>query len=127
MKEICIYCGLHESHRKGDHVPPQKFFMTPRGFPLIQVPCCIGCNIAFSADDERMRNLLIAIDSVEEHPAVVLQLRDASKRSLVKQKKKGGVTTRNLDHLRSNTRMRDRYSESGIYLGQAPASSASFF
>lgn len=121
MRQQCIYCGQAESTRKGDHIPPQKFFKTPRGFSLIQVPCCTECNNKISADDERMRNLLVSVDIADAHPTIELQLRGARNRSLIKERKKGGVTTRNLDHLLSSTRLRERFSPSGIYLGQYPA------
>lgn len=119
--QLCIYCGQRESTRKGDHVPPQSFFPSSRMHPLIQVPCCTECNVIISADDERVRNLFVSVDMVENHPVIETELREKRNRSLVKQKKKGGVTTRNLEHLLKSTQLKDRYSEGGIYLGQAPA------
>jgi hypothetical protein len=68
--EICIYCQKRLSTRKGDHVPPQCFFVDSRGFNLIQVPCCKKCNVKFSKDDELVRDLLSAEIRNENHPTI---------------------------------------------------------
>lgn len=58
---------------------------------------------------------------MELHPFIAFELRHTRNRSLIKEKKKGGLTTRNLQHLLSSSKLKDKYSNGGIYLGKAPA------
>lgn len=67
----CIYCGLRYSTKKGDHVPPQSFFPEPRGFSLIQVPCCLICNGEFSKVDDIVRDYLSGEIRNEKHSTVI--------------------------------------------------------
>src|ERR1039458_5404504 len=72
--EICIYCNLNLSTRRGDHIPPQCFFKEKRGFPLIQVPCCLKCNGKVSNHDQLMRNFIVALEDNSNHPFLTEEL-----------------------------------------------------
>ena len=50
----CYLCNSTENLTK-DHVPPKRFFPSPRPSNLITVPCCSKCNAAYSKDDEAIR------------------------------------------------------------------------
>ena len=56
MKDTCTYCGGVAGSR--DHIPPKNLFPKPRTNDLISVPSCVGCNKAFSKDDEYLRFVL---------------------------------------------------------------------
>ena len=72
--EICIYCNVNLSTRRGDHIPPQCFFKDKRGFPLIQVPCCKECNVKVSNHDQLIRNLVVSLEDNSQHPVVTEEL-----------------------------------------------------
>ena len=58
-KEIlpaCCYCGKGATTR--EHVPPKGIFTKPLPSDLITVPCCIGCNMDGSVNDEYFRTYL---------------------------------------------------------------------
>lgn len=81
QSEICIYCQGRNSSRKGDHIPPQCFFRKNRHQELIQVPCCEICNNSYSKQDEKIRNLLVLLESSENNTVVKEELQDAVNRA----------------------------------------------
>jgi hypothetical protein len=72
--EICIYCNVNPSTRRGDHIPPQCFFKDKRGFPLLQVPCCTECNVKVSNHDQLVRNFVVSLEENSQHPDVTEEL-----------------------------------------------------
>ncbi len=115
MTEICIYCGVNVATER-DHAPPKCFFPPPRPDNMITVPSCEECNRKFGKDDERVRNLLISLDTTELHKAIKNHLALKRNRSLIRQK---GRT--NFQHILRSMKFVERYSKGGIYLGKAPA------
>jgi len=111
----CIYCGKNEATTR-DHVPPKSFFAKPRPSNLITVPSCNSCNSEYGKDDERIRNLIISIDTTEIHPMIKGKIDGKRDRSF--RRKEGGS---NLNHLINSIKMVKRYSENGEYLGLFPA------
>lgn len=79
---LCIYCGVEYSSPEGDHIPPAAFFPRPRTFQIIQVPCCVNCNIAFSKYDQDARNLLVQLEGSDRADTVRDQLLERSFRDL---------------------------------------------
>lgn len=60
--KLCYLCGEPGADTK-DHVPPRGMFpKQPKG-NLITVPAHGACNQAFSEDDERFRNYIVAMGS----------------------------------------------------------------
>jgi hypothetical protein len=113
--QLCIYCGEKEAKTR-DHVPPKSFFAKPRPSNLITVPSCYDCNREYGKDDERIRNLIISIDTTEIHPMVKGKIDEKRDRSF--RRREGGS---NLGHLINSIRNVKRYSENGECLGLYPA------
>lgn len=114
MADYCIYCGKEKAEEK-DHVPPKCFFSTPRPTNLLTVPSCSRCNREYGKDDERVRNLLVSLNTTENHNAIRTQL--AGKRDRSYTRGKGS----NLEFMLSSMKLKDVYSPSGAHLGQAYA------
>lgn len=81
-KELCIYCNHNCSTAEGDHIPPRSFFRQPRGFELIQVPCCLSCNNEYGRIDEMARNLIVMLEPSQKHSSVRDELIHTALRSL---------------------------------------------
>ncbi|RJP94847.1 MAG: hypothetical protein C4518_02465 [Desulfobacteraceae bacterium] len=113
--QLCIYCGGKEATTR-DHVPPKSFFAKPRPSNLITVPSCNDCNCEYGKDDERIRNLIISIDTTEIHPMVKGKIDKKRDRSF---RRKEGRS--NLGHFINSIRMVKRYTENGEYLDLFPA------
>jgi hypothetical protein len=108
--QLCIYCGEQEAITR-DHVPPKSFFAKPRPSNLITVPSRNYCNNEYGKDDERIRNLIISIDTTEIHSMVKGKIDGKRDRSF--RRKEGGS---NLNHLIDSIKMVEGYSENGEYL-----------
>ena len=115
MVQFCIYCGEREATTR-DHAPPECFFPKPRPSNLITVPSCGVCNKTYGKDDERVRNLITAIDTTEDHPAIRKKIAGKRNRSFAREKGQS-----NLQHIIESIRTVDLYSSDGTNLGKAPA------
>lgn len=111
----CIYCGCKEATTR-DHIPPRCFFPEPRPSNLITVPSCAGCNDGFSRDDEIVRDILVSLDTTENHAAVQNQLASNRNRSFDRPHAAG-----KLKAILDSIKMVDCYTESGIFLKTAAA------
>jgi hypothetical protein len=108
----CAYCGCNAE--SVDHIPPRNLFASPQSKDLIAVPCCRKCNNGFSKDDEYFRMVMAVREDTFEHPDVQ-KIYPAVHRSFDKPEKKAFFRA-----LVKSTKVVDRYTLGGIYLGKAP-------
>jgi len=56
----CVLCGIHDSTRTGDHLPPQCIYPPPRtpNMELHKVPACESCNNLAARHDEGFKVVL---------------------------------------------------------------------
>ncbi len=64
-----------------DHVAPRWLFGTPAPSNLITLPCCLGCQVSYSKDEEYARNNLAALFPVG-NSAKARELWETAKRGI---------------------------------------------
>jgi len=110
MNDVCTYCGRVADSR--DHVPPKNLFPKPRPNDLISVPSCIGCNQAFSKDDEYLRLVLTmradTFDQAGANPLWPTVLRSLKRPEMRRFRQK----------FMASIRERDAFTQAGIYVGR---------
>jgi hypothetical protein len=112
----CVYCGAQ--CESSDHVPPKCLFANPAKEDLIEVPSCKKCNNSFSKDDEYLKIVLGILDVNESHTEVQ-KLQPSINRAFFKPEKK-----RFVESFLKTMEMIPRYTDSGLYVGHAPAFTA---
>ena len=113
-KNICAYCHT-ENPETRDHIPPQSFFPRPKPSNLITVPCCEGCRVEQSQDDEYFRLAIVSSSNVSDKQ-IVQPVMEAIHRSLRKPNKVGFSKLVNESLFEM-----DVHSKEGIYLGKSGA------
>lgn len=110
-KGICVYCG--GTARLGrDHVPPRALFGGRFPPNLITVPSCDRCNNGASKDDELFR---LAYSTRRDAPSVAE--RDLAFAATLRSFNKPEASSF-ARRIRSQTRVVERTSPAGLYLGR---------
>jgi hypothetical protein len=110
----CGYCGKEQCLTR-DHVPPRNLFPGPRSADLITVPCCEQCRTGWSDDDEYFRTVVVNADQLYGDN-LAAPINDAMLRSLSKARKR-----RFSQMIIDSICKIPLETDSGIYLGHAPA------
>jgi hypothetical protein len=110
----CVYCGT-VGPVTSDHVPPKCLFPPDTRVNLITVDACEPCHDSFKLDDEYFRVTLSIRDDLPDGPASEF-LREQTKRTLRKPEAAGFRAA-----IRVASRLVERRTPSGIYLGRSMA------
>lgn len=100
-----------------DHVPPRAIFpeKLPSGTHMVTAPACQPCHDDNQKDDSTIRNLLISIEYVEQHPAILGGLAGKRDRSFSR-----SMNSPDGDFLQvlSVMKLIDRETPAGVYIGK---------
>lgn len=113
-ENICAYCGRAEPETM-DHIPPQNLFPKPRPSNMITVPCCEGCRVGWSDDDEYFRVAIVSAIGTHENE-YAQEVYRVLLRSMGKETKAGFASL-----IRKSLMKVEVQTEAGLYLGDVPA------